>query len=39
MIQSQRALALDQSAPSVFNFGAHPIRIVMRDGEPWLVAS
>lgn len=28
-----------QSAPSVFNFGAHAVRIVVRDGEPWFVAA
>lgn len=28
-----------QSTPSVFNFGAHTVRIVLRDGEPWFVAS
>lgn len=28
-----------QSTPSVFNFGAHAVRIIVRDGEPWFVAS
>lgn len=28
-----------QSTPSVFNFGAHAVRIVVRDGEPWFVAA
>lgn len=28
-----------QSTPSVFNFGTHAVRIVVRDGEPWFVAS
>lgn len=28
-----------QSTPSVFNFGAHAVRIVVRDGEPWFVAT
>ncbi|RIQ15842.1 hypothetical protein D0850_17015 [Bordetella avium] len=39
MTHSQGALALDQHAPSVFNFGTHEIRIVMRDGEPWFVCT
>jgi prophage antirepressor-like protein len=25
--------------PSVFNFRDHPVRIIMRDGEPWFVCS
>ena len=28
-----------QSTPSVFNFGAHAVRIVVRNGEPWFVAA
>lgn len=28
-----------QSTPSVFNFGTHAVRIVVRDGEPWFVAT
>lgn len=28
-----------QSTPSVFNFGAHAVRIIVRDGEPWFVAT
>lgn len=28
-----------QSTPSVFNFGTHAVRIVLRGGEPWFVAS
>lgn len=28
-----------QSTPSVFNFGTHAVRIVVRDGEPWFVAA
>lgn len=28
-----------QPTPSVFNFGAHAVRIVVRNGEPWFVAA
>lgn len=27
------------SAPTVFNFVSHTLRVVMRDGEPWFVAA
>lgn len=30
---------LSQSTPSVFTFGTNTVRVVMRDGEPWFVAS
>ncbi|WP_341669040.1 BRO-N domain-containing protein [Alcaligenes sp. SDU_A2] len=36
---TQGALAPTATSPSVFNFGAHSVRIVMRDGEPWFVAA
>ena len=39
MIHRNARSRLTSQPPSVFNFGAHPIRIVMRDGEPWFVAS
>jgi len=35
----QGALALDVSPASIFKFHDHPVRIVMRDGEPWFVAT
>lgn len=34
MAEPTRALAL---TPPAFTFEAHPVRIVMRDGEPWFV--
>lgn len=30
---------MTQSAPVVFNFQSHPVRTVLRDGEPWFVAT
>lgn len=37
---SQSVLAFNAtSAASTFNFGARPVRIVMRDGEPWFSAA
>lgn len=37
---SQSALAFNEAAPpSVFNFGAHAVRIVMRGDAPWFVAA
>lgn len=33
----QRAVVA-QAPASPFNFGAHPVRVVVRDGEPWFVA-
>jgi len=34
-----RALQAEvQGAPITFDFGGHPLRVVMREGEPWLVA-
>lgn len=37
---SQSLLALNEAAsPSIFNFGSHAVRIILRDGEPWFVAS
>lgn len=35
---TQGALALDVSPASTFKFDQHPVRIVLRDGEPWFVA-
>lgn len=31
--------AVQVSSQPVFNFGAHSVRVVVRDGEPWFVAS
>lgn len=31
--------AVQVSSQPVFNFGAHSVRVVLRDGEPWFVAS
>lgn len=31
--------ATAQSTPSVFTFGTNTVRVVMREGEPWFVAS
>lgn len=31
--------AVQASSQPVFNFGAHSVRVVVRDGEPWFVAS
>ncbi|MDR0215906.1 MAG: Bro-N domain-containing protein [Comamonas sp.] len=28
-----------ESTPSIFNFGTHAVRIIVRDGQPWFVAS
>lgn len=37
---SQSALAFSgETAPTPFTFGTHAVRVVMRDGEPWFVAS
>lgn len=36
MAEPSRALAL---IPPAFTFEAHPVRVVMRDGEPWFVAA
>lgn len=37
---SQSTLAFNEAtSPAIFNFGAHAVRIVLRDGEPWFVAS
>lgn len=30
---------LQRVNPPAFNFGNHPVRVVIRDGEPWFVAS
>lgn len=30
---------VEVSSQPVFNFGAHSVRVVVRDGEPWFVAS
>ena len=36
---SQSVLAFNATpAASTFNFGAHAVRIIVRDGEPWFVA-
>ena len=35
--QSALAFSADPSQPT-FNFSGHPIRIIVRDGEPWFVA-
>ncbi|WP_223264769.1 Bro-N domain-containing protein [Achromobacter spanius] len=34
----QRAV-VPQAPASPFNFGAHPVRVVVRDGQPWFVAA
>lgn len=36
MAEAPRALALN---PPAFTFETHPVRIVMREGEPWFVAA
>ncbi len=37
---SQSALAFNEAAPhSTFNFGAHAVRVIVRDGQPWFVAT
>lgn len=37
---SQSILAFNEAAsPSVFNFGTHAVRIIVRDGQPWFVAN
>lgn len=38
MAQSTLAFS-GEATPSTFNFGTHEVRIVMRDGEPWFVAT
>lgn len=39
-ISKQSALAFNaEPSQSTFNFGEHTIRVVIRDGEPWFVAS
>lgn len=36
---SQSLFALNEAAsPSIFNFGSHAVRIIVRDGDPWFVA-
>lgn len=32
-------LAFDEASQSTFNFGGHAVRIIVRDGEPWFVAT
>ncbi|WP_314324462.1 Bro-N domain-containing protein [Comamonas aquatica] len=37
---SQSTLAFNEAAPhSTFNFGAHTVRVIVRDGQPWFVAT